>query len=136
MSKGNTLETDLLKWIMQGVSASWFTEANLYYSLHTADPGDAGSQTTSEATYTNYSRVTVARSDAGATVVNNLAVNATLITFPTCEGGSNLMTHFAVGTTVSGAGTILYSGALNANLSVTTGVIPQFGVSTVSISED
>ena len=41
---------------------------SFYISLHTADPGETGSQTTSEANYTGYARVGVARSSAGFTV--------------------------------------------------------------------
>ena len=36
------------------------TAGSLYVSLHTADPGEAGSQTTNEANYTSYARVAVA----------------------------------------------------------------------------
>jgi hypothetical protein len=39
-------------------------------SLHTADPGEAGDQTTSEATYKSYARVSVARTTAGWTVTS------------------------------------------------------------------
>src|SRR5881392_3242288 len=35
---------------------------SFYISLHTADPGETGDQTTSETAYTNYVRVAVARS--------------------------------------------------------------------------
>lgn len=38
------------------------TAGSLYISLHTSDPGEAGSQTTNEANYTSYARVAVARS--------------------------------------------------------------------------
>lgn len=41
---------------------------NLYVSLHTADPGAGGDQTTNEAAYTSYARVAVARTVAGWTV--------------------------------------------------------------------
>lgn len=41
---------------------------SLYISLHTGAPGATGTQLTSEATYTNYLRVAVARSAAGWTV--------------------------------------------------------------------
>lgn len=44
------------------------TAGSLYVALHTADPS-AGNQNTSEATYTSYARVAVARSGAGWSVV-------------------------------------------------------------------
>ena len=58
MSKTNTWENDLLKLVFQNTSASLIGDAtglvgsgvagSLYVSLHTADPGEAGDQTTSE----------------------------------------------------------------------------------------
>ena len=44
------------------------TAGSLYISLHTASPDAADVQTTSEADYTSYARVAVARSAAGWTV--------------------------------------------------------------------
>ena len=41
---------------------------SLFYALHTADPGDAGSQSTSEVVYSGYARPPGARSSAGFTV--------------------------------------------------------------------
>lgn len=74
MSKGDTWEAAVLKIlfnatalanVMDNAAASPLT--NLYVSLHTADPTDAGSQTSSEATYTSYARVAVARTTGGMT---------------------------------------------------------------------
>lgn len=44
------------------------TAGSLYVSLHTADPGATGDQTTNEASYTSYARVAVARTSGGWTV--------------------------------------------------------------------
>jgi hypothetical protein len=44
------------------------TAGSLYLSLHTADPGETGSQTTSECNYTSYARQAVARSSGGFTI--------------------------------------------------------------------
>lgn len=44
------------------------TVGSLYVSLHTADPGVAGDQSTNEATYTSYARVAVARTTGGWTI--------------------------------------------------------------------
>lgn len=143
MSKGNTFENDLMKLIFNATAIANIADnaassplTNLYVSLHTADPGEAGSQTTSEATYTSYARVAVARTTGGWTVTNNAVENAAAIVFPECTGGSNTITHFAVGTVVSAAGKILYSGALTASLAVSTGIEPQFAAGDLDISED
>ena len=136
MSKGNTTENDVLELIFKATTLSWNGNTNLYISLHTADPGEAGSQTTSEATYTSYARVTVARSGSGWTVSGNQASNAALIQFPQCTGGSSVVTHVAIGTASSGAGQILYKGVLSSSLSVSNLVQPQFAISALTITED
>lgn len=136
MSKSNTTENDFMLYTFNGTAISWDGNTNLYVSLHTADPGEAGNQTTSEATYTSYARVTVARTSGGWTVSGNQASNTALIQFPQCTGGSNTITHVVVGTAVSGAGQILYSGSLTSPLSVSSGIQPQFSIGALVITED
>lgn len=136
MSKGNTTENDILEYVFKATAFSWDAIGNLYLSLHTADPGEAGSQTTSEATYTSYARVAVVRSGSGWTVSGNTASNAALVQFPQATGGTNTITHVAVGTASSGTGQILYSGALNASLSVSSGIQPQFAIGALTLTED
>ena len=146
MSKSNTAETNLLKHIFQNVAwanigdASGLpasaTAGSLYVSLHTADPGEAGDQTTSEATYTGYARVAVARSSGGWTESSGTITNAAAVTFALCTGGSNTITYFGVGRASSGAGELLYSGALSASLAVSNGITPSFAIGQLSVSED
>lgn len=147
MSKSDTLENDLLKLIFQNTALAKIGDAgglqpssgagSLYISLHTADPGEAGGQTTSEATYTSYARVAVARSAGGWTISGNQASNAGTVSFPQCTGGSSTVTHFGIGTDSSGAaGKLLYSGALTAQLAVTNGIIPEFTASQLTVTED
>lgn len=136
MSKGNTTETDVLQAIFHGTAFSWAANTDLYIALHTADPGEAGSQTTSEATYTSYARVTVARSALGWDVVGNTASNDDLLQFPQCTGGSNVITHVSIGTTLAAAGQILYSGSLNSSLTVSNLIQPQFAIAALSATED
>ena len=135
MSKSNTTENDVLKMALQGVDPSWRVAANLYCALHTADPGDAGTATTSEATYTGYARVAMVKAtawtDGGASFSN-----AALVQFPKCTGGTNTITHFSICTTASGAGQILYSGALSSSLAVSNNIQPQFGVGGLVVTED
>src|SRR5574340_1328219 len=78
MAKGTTFDNDLLKLIFQATgianmadNASVSPLTNLYVSLHTADPGAAGNQTTNEVAYTSYARVAIARTSAGWTVTSN-----------------------------------------------------------------
>lgn len=143
MSKGNTFENDLLLLIFNATAIGNIADnaaasplTNLYVSLHTGDPGEAGSQTTSEAAYTSYARVAVARSGSGWTVSGNTVSNAALIQFPQCTGGSETITHFAIGTAASSTGKLLYKGALSASLAVSSGIQPQFGAGELDGSED
>lgn len=145
MSKSNSLENDLLLLIFNNTGAALIGDAtglrgstvagSLYVSLHTADPGEAGDQTTSEAAYTSYARVAVARSGAGWTVTGNSVVPAAQINFPAGTGGSGTVTHFGVGTALSGAGKLLYSGTVTPNIVTGNGITPQLTVAT-AITED
>lgn len=143
MSKGNTFENDFVKLIFNATAIANIADnaatsplTNLYVSLHTADVGETGDQTTNEATYTSYARVAVARSGAGWTISANAVSNAAAITFPACTGGSNTITHFAVGTAASSTGKVLYKGALSSSLAVSTGITPEFAIGDLDITED
>lgn len=146
MSKSNAWETALLALVFNNDNAANIGDAtglrgsstagSLYVSLHTGDPGEAGSQTTNECAYTSYDRVAVARSGAGWTVSGNAVTNAALVQFPQCTGSSETATYFGIGTASSGAGVLLYKGALSASLAISSGIQPQFGATTLSGSED
>lgn len=135
MSKSNTTENDILKAILQGVDPAWRAGATQYLALYTADPGDAGSATTNEATYTGYARTALTKATAWNDGGSSFS-NAALIQSPKCTGGSNDITHFAIVTTASGAGQILYSGALGSTLSVSNNIQPQFEAGTLVCTED
>lgn len=146
MSKSNTWETGLLNLLFTNADFTLVGDAgglrgaatagSLYFSLHTADPTDTGDQTTSEANYASYARVAVVRSGAQWTVSGNQVQNTNQLTFPAATGGSNLITHFGIGTSVSGAGKLLYKGALSPNITVTNGVTPQIPALGATITED
>lgn len=135
MSKSNTLENQVVALIFNATALPW-SNSNLFVALHTADPGEAGDQTTSEATYTGYARVTVSRNSSGWTVSGNQASNTAEITFPECTGGSNTITHVSVGLVVSGASQILYKGALTASINVSNLITPRFPAGTLVMQED
>lgn len=146
MSKSNSWENGLLLLLFNNTNFANVGDAtglrgsstagSFGVSLHTADPGEAGSQTTSEAAYTSYARVAVARSGAGWTVTNNSVSPASAVTFPAGTGGSGTVTHFGVGTdTGTGAGTLLYSGTVTPNIVTGNGVTPQLTTAT-AITED
>ena len=112
------------------------TAGSFYISLHTGDPGEAGSQTTSEATFTSYARVAVARSGAGWTISGNNCSNAAAVTFPACTGGSNTITHFGIGSDSSGAGNLFFKGALDASIAVSSGITVSFATGAIDVNAD
>ena len=146
MSKSNAFENSLLQLLFNNVDIANIGDAgglqnsavagSFYLALHTADPGEAGDQTTSECAYTSYARVAVARTVGGWTVVTNTVTNAALAQFPECTGGSETITHVSIGVAASGASVILYSGALTASRSVSSGIQPQFAASALTVTED
>lgn len=144
--KSDTFENDILKLIFNATAIANIADnaassplTNLYVSLHTADPTEAGLQTTSEANYTGYARVAVARTTGGWTVATATGVTTAkpvaAITFPACTGGSSTVSHFAIGTDASGGGKILYAGAVSPVITVTDGITPQLTTNT-SVTED
>lgn len=143
MSKGDTFENDLLKLIFNATAITNIADnagssplTNLYVSLHTADPGEAGSQTTSEISYTGYARVAVARTSGGWTVTGSSVSPAANITFGAMTAGAGgTVTYCVVGTLATTAGKILYSGAVSPNIVVANGVTPSLTTSS-TITED
>jgi hypothetical protein len=112
------------------------TAGAFFISLHTADPGEGGDQTTSEANYTSYARVSVARTSAGWVRAVSTISNAALVQFPQCTGGTNTLTNFGIGTASSGAGNLLLKGALTSSLSVSNGIQPQFAAGALTATVD
>lgn len=122
-------------WANMADNASSSPYTNLYVSLHTADPGTGNNQTTNETSYTNYTRIAVLRTSAGWTVSTNTAVNTALIQFPQCGATGATLTYVAIGTSLTGAGNVLYSGPLNSSLAVASGIQPQFSASALTVTE-
>jgi hypothetical protein len=142
MSKSDTFENDLLKLIFNATAianiadnASASPLTNLFVSLHTTDPGETGTQTTNECTYTSYARVTIARTSGGWTVTGNSVSPVANIDFPAATGGSETAQYAAVGVAVSGASKILYSGAITPTIAISTGVTPRLTTAS-TITED
>lgn len=133
MTIGNTFENDLAGLIFAGssivniaVNATTSPLTTLAVALHTADPGEAGTMTTSEATYGGYTRVAVDRNtSSGWTITNNSVSPSTNITFAACTSGTNTITHASIGVSTSGSVKILFSGTVTPNISVSAGVTPR-----------
>lgn len=142
MSMGDTFENDILKLIFNATAIANIADnaaasplTNLFVALHTADPGEAGNQSTSEIAYTSYGRATVARTSGGWTVSGSTVNPTANITFAAGTGGSGTATHASIGVAVSGATKILYKGAITPNIVCGSGVTPVL-TTTSSITQD
>ena len=147
MSMSNAAEAALQAHIFQNAAWAGIGDAggllasaapgSLYISLHSADPGEAGNQSTSEIAYTGYARVAVSRNGStGFTLTVSTVSNTALTQFPQCTGGSASATHFSIGSASSGAGQIIVSGALSATLSISNGIQPQFNAGDLTATAD
>jgi hypothetical protein len=137
MSMTNYLETALLELLLNGESITGLADnaatsplTELYLSLHTSDPGEGGSQSTNETTYTGYARVAVARTSSGWTVTGNVAALTSSKEFPVGTGGSGTVTHVGIGTSASGTGTLLLKGTVTPSLAVGAAVAPRLTTAT------
>lgn len=149
MSKSNAFETAALNLIFNNSNIANVGDAtglrgstaagSLYISLHTADPGEAGDQTTNEVgtgAYGQYARQAVARSAGGFTISGNSCTLTATVSFPQMTTGTGAtITHFGIGTASSAAGTLLYKGTVTPNITMANGVTPQLTTAT-NVTED
>jgi len=141
MGISDATENNLLKliynataWANYADNAASTPQTNIDNSLHTADPADAGSMSTSEITYTSYARVSVARTTGGFTVTANSVSPVAAIAFPAGTGGSGTATHWSTGKTGGGAAAILLSGTVTPNIVSGSGITPQLSTaSTITL---
>lgn len=116
------------------------TAPTVYVALCTAAPTNASTGVTIvEATYTGYARKSTAAADWNAASGSSPATttNANAITFAACTGGTSAVTHFAVvDSTTTGAGNMLFWGALSATLNVANLITPQFAIGQLSTTCD
>lgn len=147
MSATNAFETSINGLIFNNTDAANVGDAAglqnsaaagvFYVSLHTADPGEAGTQATSETAYTGYARVSVARSGAGWTVAGATAVNAAEILYGVCTAAPGApLTHFGLGSDLSGAGNLFFSGALGSSYQPAVLNAPRFAAGTITTTTD
>lgn len=146
MSKSNTFENDLMLLLFNNTAIADIGDAaglratttagSLWWSMHTADPGETGTAVTNETAYTGYARIAAARSSGGFTVTGNSVSPQANVDFGSCTASpGGALTHFGVVNTASGAGKLLYSGTLTPNITMAVGVIPRL-LATSTITED
>jgi hypothetical protein len=143
MSATNVLENALLALYFNAVAIANVADnaasaplTSIHVSLHTADPGEAGTQATSEVAYTGYARAATLRNGTGWTVTGNQAANAAEVAFPECTGGTATATHFGIGRGASGATVLDFKGALTASRIINPGIIPRFAAGQLTVTAD
>lgn len=137
-SKSDFLENGMLALVFNAttianiaINATSSPLTALAVALHTSDPGEAGTMSTNETTYTSYARVNVNRNSGGWTVSGNSVAPAANIDFPKATGGTATITHASIGYTGGGAVNILYYGVVTPNINVATNSIPRLDTSTL-----
>lgn len=138
MSISNTTEDAILNLVFRAVAwanyadnAASAPQTTHDVALHTADPGDAGSMSTSEAAYTSYARASIGRTTGAWSASSGGSVSPSAnIVFPTGTGGSGTGTFFSVGKAGGGAAAILWSGTVTPNIAFGNGVQPQLSTAT------
>jgi hypothetical protein len=143
MSKSAVYETDVLKLLFNGTpianvadNAASAPLASMYVALHTADPGEAGTQITSEATYGGYARIAVPRSSGGWVVSTGTVSPVADILFPQwASGATNVVSYWSIGAAASGASKIFYSGTVAPTITVQAGVQPKIAAAS-TVTED
>lgn len=149
-SKSDVYENDYLRLLFNNVDIAGIGDAGglrgsvapgqLFFSLHTADPGEGGNQASNEVAYTGYARVGVARSVGGFTVTGNSVSPAANVDFGSCTALPSTYMYWGLGTAASGAGKLLYKGVIGANLggftALATDVITIPGLTGVAVNDN
>lgn len=143
MSATNAFETAILQAIFLGTpianlldNAASSPLTQFYISLHTADPGEAGTQSTSETTYGGYARLVITRNGSGWTVVGNIASNTSEVAFAQNSAGTPTLTYVGLGTAASGAGNLYISNPLDTPLVMQVGMTPLYSAGELKFTAD
>lgn len=116
-AKFDAFENALLDYLFRGVPIPDLGDT-LYFALHTADPGEAGNQSTNEVTFTGYARVAIGRNEVDFVLDGTGAHPYNYVVFPWNSGAvyNTPITHWSIGVAASGATMGLYKGALNSEV--------------------
>ena len=134
MSASNDLENKILDHILGG--GDYTRLSTVYVALYTADPGEGGSANTNEVTGADYDRVAVTNNSTNfPAAASGSKSNGTAIDFPTPgSGGWGTVTHWAIVSSSSGAGDILFSDALTSSQVIAEDDTVSFAVGDLTIA--
>lgn len=122
--KGNTLENEWLLLYFNGTTMEGIAmddsspvADSLYFRLHTAFPGETGLGSTSQAAYTGYAPVPVARDGTGFTVTANSVSPAANVEFGECTASpGNPLMFWSISRSDVDANAVDYYGPLGSRL--------------------
>ena len=141
MSASDILENAFLNLLLRATALANVADnaasaplTNLHMALATADPGDAGTMSTSEITYTGYTRMNVARSTGFGAASGGVAALAADLDFPVGSGGSGTATFANLGRTGGGAVDSFVSGAISPSIVTGSGIIPRLTATTTTVT--
>jgi hypothetical protein len=145
MTIANVTESAILKlifnataWANYADNAASTPQTNVGVALHTGDPGEGGDATTTEVTYTSYTRVNVARTTGGWTETSGSVSPNAAIVFPAGTGGSGSAAWWSTSKSnaapPTGAQPLLWSGGVSPAIPTGASVTPQLlATSTITL---
>ena len=121
----NFAENEMLDHMLG--TGAYTAPSNVFLSLWTSDPTDAGSGT--ELSGSSYARqdINFSASSSGA------AVSSGVVTFPTATGSWGTITHIGIHDAAS-SGNLLFHGALTASKAIANGDVFQVASTGISIT--
>ena len=142
MPKGTTTCNNILAliynatpWANIADNAASSPATNIYMALASASYSPSSTMSSNETTYTNYVRVTVARTTGGWTAPSAGAIsNVAAIEYAPCGVTGQTITSGATGK-ASGASEIYHYGDLNSPIDVSNQIQPRFPIGAVTITE-
>ncbi len=121
----NYAENEMLDHMLG--TGSFTAPSNVFLSLWTSDPTDAGSGT--ELSGSSYARQDI---NFGASS-SGVATSSGVVTFDTASGSWGLVTHIGIHDAVS-SGNLLFHGALTASKTIASGDIMQIADGAITIT--
>jgi hypothetical protein len=114
----SALADAVINWLLRG-QAFLSLGADIFVSLHTANPGTTGAN---EVTGGNYARASITRATASWTAAGTggATENSVTVTFPAPTANWGLVTHLGLWTAASG-GTFLWGGSLTTARTINNG---------------
>ncbi len=146
-NKSRTFENSVLKLVFNNDAIATVGDAsglqpsaadgNFYFRLFTTATNDETTVGT-EASYTGYDKVTVARTTGGFTVTVSVVTNAALLSFGECSSGPETLRYWGLFTdaTIKTEAYRPYWGQLPTDIDVVVGLNPTVPIGYLTINEN